>query len=232
MSAFLQQFKWQFILLQKNNIVSISFIVTFIYGAILFIFKDVEMIDKVLVTLVLIDPTIIGYFFIALAFYTEKRSQILPAVFVTPVNFHHFLITKIISLSLLGTLCSLALVFSVKGLNFHFFTYTLGSFSICVLSTLLGLIVLPFATDFLKFALLSFPVFIVCINISQLQYLGVLDLGQIKYLFPMQGCIDLIDHGVSGKNINFLYAISSIVVLIPLGYYGAFQLFMKKIYRE
>lgn len=232
MIAFLQQFKWQFILLQKNNIVSISLIVTLIYGAILFIFKDVEMIDKVLVTLVLIDPTIIGYFFIALAFYTEKRSQILPAVFVTPVKFHHLLITKIVSLSLLGTVCSLALVFSVKGFDFHFFSYTLGSLGICVISTLLGLIVLPFATDFLKFALLSFPVFIIAVNISQLQYLGVFDLGKIKYLFPVQGCIDLIDHGVSGKNINFIYAISSIGILIPLGYYGAFQLFMGKIYKE
>lgn len=232
MSKAIQLLKWQFILLQKNNIIGISLAVTLIYGGILFFLRDFDNIDKVLVTLVLVDPTIIGYFFIALTIYTEIKHQILPSIFVTPVSIHHFLITRILTLSLLGTLCALGLVVSIKGLNFEIASYAVGSFGICVLSSLLGLIVLPYASEFLKFALLSFPVFITVVNISQLQYLGVIEMGVYKYLFPLQGCIDLIDHAVSSKLISFSYAYLSLILLIPLGYSIAFRLFKNKIVNQ
>lgn len=228
MSGFYQQLKWQFVLLQKNNIIGMSLVVTLIYGVTLFFFRDFENIDKVLVTLVLIDPTIIGYFFIALTIYLEINHQVLPAILVTPLNIHHFLITRILTLSFLGTLCALLLAISVKGLDFNFIYYSIGSFGICTICALLGLTVIPYASEFLKFALLSFPVFIIAVNVSQLQYLGAIEMGYFKYLFPLQGCIDLIRHAVSGDTISFSYAFLSLAVLIPSCYAMAFRLFKKK----
>lgn len=232
MKLVFKQLVCQFILLQKNQIISISMIVTVLYGIILFFLKDFEFIDKILVTLVLIDPTIIGYFFIALIIYTEMKHQLLSAIFVAPINIHKLLIAKIMSLSIIGAVCSLGLVISVKGLDFSFIHFTIGSFGICLLSALLALIVLTKANEFLKFAMISLPVFIVAINISQLQYLGAIDIGHFKYMFPIQGCTDLIDYSVSGTNINFVYAYMSLIILVPAFYLFAFKAFKKKIMRQ
>lgn len=197
MMAFAKHLKWQMILLHKNNIITISFVVTVVYGLILYLLKDVEYIDKVLVALVLNDPSIIGYFFIALAIYTEIKQGVLHALLVTPINIHALVISKVLSLSILGTICSLGLVISVKGFDFHLLHYTIGSFIICIQAGLLGLTMLTFASEFLSFALRSVIIFFPFTGIPLLDYLGVLDLGTWKFFFPIQGSLDLIDDALS-----------------------------------
>lgn len=232
MSVFLTQLKWQFVLLQKNKIISISLVVTLMYGVILYLIKETLYLDQVLVSLVLNDPSVIGYFFIALAIYTEIKHQLLPAIFVTPVSIHVFLVTKVLSISIIGMICSLGLAFAVKGLDFEVFHYAVGSFGICVLSALLGLIMLTFASEFLKFSLISAPIFITFINVPLIQYLAVIDLGVFKYLFPIQGSLDLINHSVSEVAISHAYSYASIAVMTPVFYLMAFRLFANKIVHQ
>ncbi|MCB0644463.1 MAG: hypothetical protein KDC44_22620 [Phaeodactylibacter sp.] len=232
MSTFLANLKWEFTLLQKNNIISISLAVTAIYGLILYLLKGVGSLDKVLVGLVLNDPSVIGYFFVALAIYTEIKHDILPAIFVSPQDSHRFILSKTLAISLVGWVCSLGLALLVKGLDFDILHYSVGAFGICLLSALLGVMMLTFADEFLKFALLSIPLFLPFINLSLLQYLGAMDMGFVKYFLPIQGCLDLIDHAVSGTPINFWYAYGSIVVLVPLFYYFAYRLFTERVVRQ
>lgn len=232
MTTFFTQLKWQFVLLQKNNIISISFAVTFIYGLILYFLRDVGNLDKLLVSLVLMDPSVIGYFFIALAIYTEIKHGILSAIFVSPLNVHMLLITRILSLSIMGTVFSLLLAVSVKGFDFHILEYTIGSFGICLLSALMGLIMLPFASEFLKFAMFSVPVFMTFINVPLAQYIGVMDIGIVKYIFPIQGSLNLIDYTVSGTAISHGYAYGSILIFTPALYYIAYRLFYQKIVQQ
>ena len=232
MKAFALLLRWQFTLLQRNNIISISFAVTLIYGVILYFLRDKGVLDKVMVSLVLNDPSIIGYFFISLAIYTEINYGILPAIFVSPVNVHQILISKTASISIIGLICSLALAISVKGLEFDYLSYSVGALGICVLSALLGLIVLTFASEFLKFVLLSFPIFLAFINIPLLQYLGAFDMGLSKYIFPIQGCLDLIDYSISGTEISFWYSYISIIVSAPVFYWVAYHYFKKKVVHQ
>ncbi len=228
MSSFLQQLKWQFLLLQRNSIIIISFVVTIVYGLLLYFLNDVKYIDELLISLVLNDPSVIGYFFIALAIYTEIKQGVLNALIVTPTNCHHYLISKIIALSVIGTICSILLVLSVKGLNFDYINYTIGSFSICLLSSTIGVIVLTFASEFLNFALLSIPVFFLFTGISLLAYLGTIDIGLFKYFLPVQAGLDLIENAVNGKPINYWYISISLCIAFAFFYAIAFRLFNKK----
>lgn len=228
MTTFLAQLKWQFFLLQKNNIISISFAVTLIYGVLLYFLRHVNYLDKFLVALILNDPSVIGYFFIGLALYIELKYQILAAVLVTPVSIHQLLMTKVLAISVIGVICSMGLGVSVRGLAFNVFPFIVGSFGICLLSALLGLIVLSYASEFLKFTLLSVPIFLIYINLPLLQYLGVVDMGVIKFLFPIQGSLDLIDYAVSDKAVNLPYAYLSILIWVPIFYRFAFMRFNKK----
>jgi fluoroquinolone transport system permease protein len=232
MKTFRAQLKWQFILIHKNNIITISFVVTVIYGALLFFLKETKYINELLVSLVLNDPSVIGYFFIALFIFTEIKQGVLNALFVTPLIIHQYLISKIFTLAVIGTVCSFGLALSVKGLSFGIVNYLIGSFSICLLSSIVGLIVLTFTSDFLNFALLSIPLFFLLTGISLLDYLGVIDGGAFKYLLPIQGGMDLIDNAVSGKRINSGYVILSLSLSIPIFYTIAFRLFTKKFVAE
>lgn len=229
MRTFITQLKWQFILLQKNSIISISLAVTFIYGLLLFFLRDMNSLDTLLVALVLNDPSVIGFFFIGLAIYTEMRDQVLPAIFTTPLDIHFLLISKIVSISTVGLICSLGLAISVKGFDFDILSFAVGSMGICLLSTLLGLFMLTFADEFIKFAMISIPIFLIFINIPLLQYLTIIDMGSVRYLFPIQGSLDLIDSAVSGTEINYWLAYGTIVVMVPIHYRLAFQRFSKKI---
>jgi len=225
MKTLATQLKWEFKLLQKNNIISISFAVTAIYGVLLFFLRDIEVLDKVLVSMVLNDPTVIGYFFIALAVYAEMKHKILQAIFTSPLNLHTYLIAKTIALTIIGTLCSIGLAVSVRGMDFDLVSYVFGSFGICLLSTFLGIYVLTFTNEFLKFAMLSFPVFLTFANVPLLQYLGVIDMGWFSYAFPIQGSIDLIDFSVSGKEIQHVLAYASTIFWIPIFYWMAYKRF-------
>jgi fluoroquinolone transport system permease protein len=228
MSEFLKQLKWQVILLHKNNIITISFVVTIIYGLILYFLKDSEYINQVLVALVLNDPSVIGYFFIALAIYTEIKTGVLSALLVTPINIHSIIISKVFSLSIIGSLCSLVLVISVKGLDFHFISYSLGSLIICIQAALLGFIVLTFASEFLSFAIRSIPIFFLFTGATLLDYLSVWNLGIWKYLFPVQGSLDLIDHAISqSHSFTWLGLLPTFIWTILL-YAFAYQLFTRK----
>lgn len=229
MKAFLVQLRWQFILLQRNNIISISFAVTFVYGLILYFLRDIGSLDALLVSLVLNDPSVIGFFFVALAIYTEMKSQVLPAIFTSPLSVHTFLISKIIAISIVGLLCSMGLAVSVKGFDFGVLSFAVGAMGICVLSTLLGLYMLTFANEFLKFAMLSIPVFLIFVDVPLLQYLDIIDMGWFKYIFPIQGSLDLIDKGISGTETNNIVAFASIIIMMPLFYGLTFIQFNDKV---
>lgn len=228
MISFIKQLKWQLILLNKNNIVTISLVVTLVYGVILYFLKETANIEMFLVSLVLNDPSVIGYFFIALAIYTEIKHGLFNALFVTPVNTHEYLISKILALSLIGTICSIGLALPIKGFEFDMVNYSIGSFSICLLSAISGLIVLTFASEFLNFALLSIPFFFLFTGVSLLHYLGAIDIGGFKYLLPVQGGLDLIANAVSNSKINYYYVYLSLVIYTPFLYYVAHRLFARK----
>lgn len=232
MKTFAQQLKWQFLLLGKNNIISISLAITAIYAAVLYIFRDSRGLDKVLVALVLNDPSVIGYFFIALAVYTEMKHGILPAIFVSPLTVHNLILSKTVSIVIIGAVCSLGLAVSVRGLNFDILNYTIGVTGICAMSALLGLIMLTYADEFLKFAMFSIPVFLAFINIPLIQYLGIVNLGFVKYLFPIQGSLDLIDYAVSGTEISFVYSYLSIITVTLLIYGFAYRTFNQRVVHQ
>lgn len=229
MMTFLQQLRWQFVLLQKNNIISISIVVTLIYAAILYFLNDNSQIDKVLVALVLNDPSVIGYFFIALGFYTERKHHILAALHITPLRRHIHLLSKVSALSLLGVICSLGLAISVSLTDLHFLEFTVGAFGICMLSILLGIMMMRYSSEFLKFTMLSAPIFLLFVNLPLIQYLGGIDLGPVKYLFPIQGSLELIDYGVSGQTFQPLYAYGSIFLLIPIFYFSAYRIYFQEV---
>ena len=232
MNSFTQQLKWQFILLHRNNIIAISIGVAVIYATVLFFLRETAAIDKVLVALILNDSAVIGYFFIALSIYTEMKHQILPAIFVSPVSSHNYIISRVLALSIIGTVCSVGPAWIIKGFSFDILDFTLGAFGICVLSTLLGIAVLTYADEFLKFSLLSVPIFLPFVNLPLGDYLGAINLGPVLHIFPIQGGLDLIANSLNEQMAMSWFSIVSLVLWIPVFYIATHRLFSSKIINQ
>jgi len=229
MRAFFKQLMWEFKLLQKNNIINVSLAVTLIYGLLLFFLRDIENLEGLMVVLILNDPTVIGYFFVALAIYTEMKYDILSAIFVSPLKVHHYLLAKIIALSLIGTICALILAFAILGFSFHILAFTIGCLSICLISASLGVFMLSYTDEFLKFAMRSVPVFLTLVALPLIHYFQIVDLGWSAYLVPIQSSLDLIDYGISGTPFELWYVVPATLFFVLAFYRMAYYRFTKSI---
>lgn len=229
MSVFFQQLKWQFMLLHRNNLINISVIMTLMYALIFFMLKDLGNIDKILTLLIYNDPAVIGLFFIGLSIIIDKKQQVLPALFVTPVNLHVFLITRILSLSIVGWLCGLGMGFTALGLSFHIGHFSVGVFGTCVLFSLLGLYIVSYTSDFLMFMLKAIVPMLV-LALPAFNYFGVTDVSAFYWL-PTQGCLNLLIYSFNGSEntAEIVYGYLSFAFWIPVLYALVFFTFKKKI---
>ncbi|WPP48033.1 fluoroquinolone export ABC transporter permease subunit [Catalinimonas niigatensis] len=230
MKMLLQQMKWQFILLARNNIISISIAVTIVYALVFFALEGLDNMYKVLTLLILNDPAIIGMFFIGLTVIMEKNQQVLSALFVTPINHHVYLVSRILVLSIIGWACALGMALAAIGPAFQFLHFSVGTFGICMLSCLAGLYLVCYTLEFMHFTLRSIPLLMILINLPLLNYFEVTDIRFFD-LMPSYGSLSLITHSYSEevKVSTLLYGYASTAFWISLFYRMVYHAFMARI---
>lgn len=225
MKQLLQQMKWQFLILHKNNLIAISVVVTVMYALIFFMIKDLGNMGKVLTLLIYNDPAVIGLFFVGLSIIMEKNQKVLEALFVTPVNHHVYLISRILTLSILGWACALGMGFSILGTSFYVVHFSMGVFGTCVLFSIMGILVVSYTTEFLLFLLKSIPI-LIGLSLPLLNYFNLTDIGLFYYM-PMQGPLNLIINSYAETPVNseLLYGYTSIIFWVPVIYFITFRIF-------
>ena len=81
-----KQIKWQFLIFQRNNLISMIVGITAFYVLIIYLIKDFANVEKFITLLIYNDPAIVGFIFIGISIILEKDQEVLPALFVTPLN--------------------------------------------------------------------------------------------------------------------------------------------------
>ncbi|WKN33290.1 hypothetical protein PZB74_08050 [Porifericola rhodea] len=230
MKSLIVQLRWQFLLLNRNNIITISIAVTIVYALAFFALQDLDNLDKVLTLLILNDPAIIGMFFIGLSVIMERNQQVLSALFVTPVNHHLYLMSRIFSLTLVGWICALGMALAAVGPTFNFLHFSAGTIGVCVLSCLAGLYLVCYTSEFMHFTLRSIPLLMVFINLPLLNYFEVTDIWAFN-LMPSYGSLKLIAsaYGNSPDTTLLLYSYAAQIFWIALLYWWVYRTFMSKI---
>jgi fluoroquinolone transport system permease protein len=230
MRQFLLQTKWQFQLLAKNNVITISFVVTAIYGILFYAIRDLGNMEKILTLLILNDPAVIGLFFIGLMIIIERNQQVLSALFTTPINHHAYLISRIVSLSIICWICALGMAYSALGTSFHLIHFSMGVLGISIISCLAGVYIVCYTREFMAFTLKSIPILLLFINIPVLNYFEVTDIGIFK-LFPAQGSLDLITNSYLATPgfSSLIFGYISMAVWIPPLYWFVYRTFITKI---
>ncbi len=229
MTQLFKQIGWQFLIFQRNNLVTMIAGITAFYILIIYLIRDFENVDRFITLLIYNDPAIVGFVFIGISIMLEKDQQVLPALFVTPLNLHHYLVSRIITLSTIGYCGALPMVLMAKGTSFDFILFSVGSFSTCLLFCLMGIFVVSYTTEVLHFLLRSIPL-LIFMSLPLLNYFELTDLSLLK-LFPVQGGLNLMVNSYRDQP-NFgevIFGIISIAIWTPPLYWAVYRIFTKKI---
>lgn len=226
MKEFLSQLRWQFILLQRNNLIGISVGVTLIYAFIFYLFKDTPYTREVLTLLLYSDPTLIGLIFFGLMIILERNQEVLPAFLVTPMNRHGYLLARVLSLSVVGWACGTGMALAALGFNFDLLQFSVGVFVITLLFSLAGVLVISFTKEFLNYVLLAIPI-LMLLSLPLLPYFDLTQAAWIS-LIPTQGATNLM---VSTYDSTLAYSpllsygssIFWVVLLYGVGYWRFFK---------
>ncbi len=227
--AMLTQLRWQFLILHRNKLIAISILITVMYALIFYVIKDLPNVDRFLVLLIYNDPAIIGMFFIGLSIIIEKNDAVLPALFVTPVSHHYYLISRVLALSILGWGCAAGMALALLGPDISWLHFSVGVFGTCAIFSLAGIFVVSYTTEFLGFMLRSIPVMIL-LSLPLLNYFELTDIVLFQ-LTPIQGALSLIVHSFNVANDTrpvYLHYLS-LATWIPLLYFVVYRIFNRRI---
>lgn len=229
MSELFKQIKWQFLIFQKNNLITMIAGITAFYVFVIFLLKDVGNIEKFTTLLIFNEPSMVGFIFIGLAIILEKDQGVFNALFITPINHHFYLISRILTLSFISLICALGMVLTAKGTSFNLLHFSIGVFSSCVLFSFIGIYVVSYTTEILHYILLSIPLVIV-MSLPILNYFEVTNLIIFNF-FPIQGSLYLIvnSYKTSPDISELIFGYISIAVWIPLLYLFVYRTFKSKL---
>ncbi len=229
MNELFKQIKWQFLIFQRNNLISMIIGTSVFYVLIIYLIKDFAGVEKFITFLIYNDPALVGFVFIGISIILEKDQEVLPALFVTPLNRHTYLISRLITLSAFGFFGALAMVLTAKGTSFNFVHFSVGAFSTCVLFGLMGIFVVSYTTEILHFLLRAVPL-LIFMSLPLLNYFELADLSFLK-LFPVQGGLNLMvnSYAKTPNSGEIIFGYISTAVWIPLLYWFVYRIFVARV---
>jgi fluoroquinolone transport system permease protein len=159
--------------------------------------------EKAAVIMILTDPATLGLFFIGAIVLLEKSQCVLNSLAVSPIKANEFILSKVLSLSIISTIVGIILALAADIRNIGY--VIIGTFLGAAIFTLAGLIIASKISTLNQFIITTVPIEIIGL-IPPLFYLfGV----RFSWMRLHPGCV-LIDYFM-GNSEN---AIQNIVVLM------------------
>ena len=174
------------------------------------------------------DPSTLGFFFLGGIILLEKGQKTLEGLFITPIKIVEYILSKIISLSVLALISSFIIAICSFGINFNPIPLFIGVILSSAFFILLGFTLVSFTKSVNHYLIYS-PLYLICFMFPIVNYLKIFE-HSIFYFFPTTASLILIDSAFSGMKL--LPVINAILILciwiIPV-YYWAYNWFNKYI---
>ncbi|MES0488962.1 MAG: hypothetical protein ABUK01_03155 [Leptospirales bacterium] len=120
----LSSIKWEFILIARYPIVTMSIFIAGTYTAIFYILN--LHYDDLIILTVFSDPVMMGFMFTGVLVLYDKNQNVMQAQMVTPMNPAIKLAARGIALTTLALLCSFGIAIAGKGLSFQYGMFTIA----------------------------------------------------------------------------------------------------------
>lgn len=172
------------------------------------------------------DPGALGSFFVGGIVLLERGQSILDTLFVTPLRLAEYLISKVVSLTVLAISTAFAIVLLTFGWRFDPLLLLAGIVLSSAFFTLLGLGIVVRVKTLNGYLLVS-PFYVTVFFLPALEHLQVYS-SPLFYLLPGKATMMLIDgafHGIGGGEL--VYALGTMGVWILLAYLWAHRSFTR-----
>ncbi len=172
------------------------------------------------------DPSALGFFFIGGIILMEKSQNIFESLFVTPFRAWEYLVSKLISLTLLAVVSSTLIVALSIGFKINFIAFISGVVLSSVFFTLLGFTLAFLAKSINQYLILS----VVYVPVFMLPLLEFFDIykNPIFSILPAKPSLVLIKGAFSAlTGIDYFYSISVLILWICIAYIWAESWFRK-----
>lgn len=211
----------------KHGFYAIYALITIIYIVILQ-FVPAEYKSLAVTAIIFTDPSTLGLFFIGGIVLLERGQNILQPLFITPVQVHQYLLSKVISLTLIAVLVSLVIKLALFYGDFFLLPLIVGVSLSAIFFTLLGIIFATLVKNVNQYLLFS-PVYVTIFYLPILELFGWYQTKWF-YLLPSHASILLIAGSRTGLTQGeWLYAIGSLLIWSGIAFIIAWQIFYRRI---
>ncbi len=216
--------KWEFILQLRYKIIYIAFGSVILYYLML---QAVPMMNSVeLHTIFLFfDPMLIGIMFVGALVLFEKTENTLQALITTPLKMDTYLLSKIISLTVLSLVTGIVFLLLTQGLDFNIAYYLSGLTLTSILLVLIGFIFVSRCKSLNEYLLMIMLSFILLFLPPLLHTSGIYE-NTLFYLWPTQASFIMLKGTFTEIPLmDTIYAIPYLSIWIVLCYYLARKAF-------
>jgi fluoroquinolone transport system permease protein len=227
--------KGELLRLNKYRVTTVSLLVAFVWGLVLYFIDDMNILEQMLPTIIMIDATMMSVIFIGSIMFFEKSEQTISTLLVTPTSMDEQILSKVIANTihmLLSSMLIILVFYFVKGVTVNFFWMIPILIISIAFHSLLGYVFSYHSKDFTSM-LLGVMMFIIFLSIpSILHQFNILFKGDFwRYallITPAQASAELIALGFGGE--FTLASAISLVWLIVAGTLG-YIFYIKPAYR-
>lgn len=221
---------WEVLVQFRQNIFYAALFVAVLWSAVLYPIPDTGVVP-VLVSVLFLDLSVFGFFFMAALYYLEKGDRVLEGLVVTPLRVVEYLTAKIGVLTALSVLVGAGVTLTVYGVAINWGWYALAVVGMSVPISLLGFVLAARHNGINEF-LMPGIFFLMVMQIPLLGYLGIWD-SPLLYLIPSQPGMILLKAAFQGAPLwEIGYALLYLAALIFVGWRWAEQTFVRVIARQ
>lgn len=233
MSNLKNMLRWEFVLLSRYKIIHISILSMILYFLTTQAVPDMN--KPIFHTMLLFfDPAIIGIMFIGALVLFEKSENVLQALVITPMKTDDYLLSKIISLTILSIISAaifVTLLNIFSGIDFNVLFLALGIILTSIMLILLGFILVSRVNSINEYLLAMVVAFLALLFPPMLHLTGLYE-NVIFYLWPTQASFTLFTGVFNAASLELWeisYGIGFQVIWIGLFYFLAKKAFYKHI---
>jgi fluoroquinolone transport system permease protein len=186
----------------------------------------IDIREYITTLIVFSDPSVLGFFFIGGIVLMEKSQNIFESLFVTPFKAWEYLISKVISLTLIAVISSVLIVTLSVGFQINFVALILGVALSSIFFTLLGF-TLAFLAKSINQYLIASVLYVPIFMLPVLEFLGLYKTPLFN-LIPAKPALILIKGAFNSlTGLDYLYSIGVLAIWIVIAYIWANSWFYK-----
>ena len=174
--------RWDFVHLQRNQMISISLLVGAIYLGIFYLLRSVGYLENLLIVMIFNDPVLMSYFFAGVLLLFERDQHTREALSVAPLSWEAYLWSRALSLATVAALVALLMMWVGYGFQFNYLHFLAGCFGTSLLYVWVGCLVGQQSEGFNHYLIRSLG-FILALGLPLLSLFEVWD-SPLLYLVP------------------------------------------------